>query len=1326
MSNAQQAVAPMDKISGSNTKTVSDKNGNNTAGWTQNPYDYKVYVQNMGECDKAVKNETVLYGVQMGFTNAFFTNHSVIFRYMETAPIEKGKDPDQSGAPKRTLHKASIEWVNCSPNVSVEAVDQQSYYHTFDAGKNKTIKANVFKRIIYHNLYPGIDVEYTFPEDGANEKKYGIKYNIIVHPGADLSQVKLKYTGIADAHVNKNGDVIWAGELGEVTDHAPIANYQGEKGNNIAVSYNVNNDEETFFIGAYDNTKTLVIDPWTSSPAFTTTNIAWWIDYDYAGNVYAYGGVGYELVKFNPAGTKQWMYTATTLSSSGAYIGGMCVDKHSENTYLSDGWNASGSGSQIEKISTAGVLLGTDPGNSSMDEIWTLEWDPCTYNVYGTGNGTCCPDQALQVDTNMASVTVANICAPTVTAGGYHDFGSAAVDPMGGFLYTTCSQSLTNPTIFDNYLFKCPLPALAPPTYNVPIHFAVDEFSSYSFAGNITNGYRGTAVSPNWTYIYQGDTLKQCNKATGAIAAVKQISATPYTWNGIDVDFCDDIYLGNNTSVQEYNSALALTNTYAMTGTIYDVRLNTPGSLMYAGGNGFVSAVTITPPPHVITKTRTDASGCSGCNGTASAALTLCGTPVAPANLTYSWSNGATTSSITALCPGTYTVTITMGIACTYSHNTYTDTVLITKTAGGGGVNLSTTQTNVSCSGGSNGSANVTVTSGIAPFTYLWSGGQTTSTLTGLSPGTYTITVTDSGGCTGTQTITITAPTPILITTSGTPSSCGSSTGTASANVSGGTNPYKYLWNNGATTSNITALAPGIYTINITDSNGCTGQDTITITAPGAPTITPSQTNVICYGGNSGNATVTVTGGSPPYTYSWSGGQTSSTINGLAAGTYSCAVKDASGCIITVTFIITQPSQLRDSVINATNPKCNGDKNGSIVIGTKGGANPLTYSWSNGTTNQNDTGLAAGAYTLTITDSNGCVSKINATLTQPTPVVVTTKGDSICGGLSTTLTGTGSGGTGPYTYMWNGVFPNQNYTVSPAGTTIYTVVATDAHGCSSLPANATVTVNPSPTVAFVADTLNGCSPQCIKFTDLTTITAGKLISWTWTFGDGGTDTNQNPNHCFTKPGVYSIGLTVTSNNGCKSTLNVPNLINIYSHPSANFVGSPQPANIMQPFIQFTDKSTDAYGIISWFWTFGDATDSTSSIENPGHTYQDTGTFCPTLIVTNIHQCTDSVEHCIVIDPLFTLYIPNAFTPNGDNRDDIFLPKGIYVCTFEMWIFDRWGMELFHTTDINQGWNGHVGSSSNMCQEDTYVYMINATDCEKHNKHSYVGRVSLIK
>jgi gliding motility-associated-like protein len=265
-----------------------------------------------------------------------------------------------------------------------------------------------------------------------------------------------------------------------------------------------------------------------------------------------------------------------------------------------------------------------------------------------------------------------------------------------------------------------------------------------------------------------------------------------------------------------------------------------------------------------------------------------------------------------------------------------------------------------------------------------------------------------------------------------------------------------------------------------------------------------------------------------------------------------------------------------------------------------------------------------------------------------------------------------------------------------------------------------------PVVLFKADTLNGCSPLCVNFADMTTIPSGTLSTWAWTFGDDSTSNKQNPNHCYTNPGIYSVGLTVTSDSGCTANLNVANMINVYSHPVAAFTASPQPATILEPTVQFTDKSTDNYGIVSWQWVFNDPADGTSTLENPAYTYTDTGTYCAQLVVINKFGCTDTITQCEIIQPFFTLYIPNAFTPNGDGLNDIFQVKGNFICGFQMYIFDRWGMQLYYTEDINKGWDGTVNGGSNIVQEDSYVYLINAIDCISHAKHQYLGKITVVK
>jgi gliding motility-associated-like protein len=257
----------------------------------------------------------------------------------------------------------------------------------------------------------------------------------------------------------------------------------------------------------------------------------------------------------------------------------------------------------------------------------------------------------------------------------------------------------------------------------------------------------------------------------------------------------------------------------------------------------------------------------------------------------------------------------------------------------------------------------------------------------------------------------------------------------------------------------------------------------------------------------------------------------------------------------------------------------------------------------------------------------------------------------------------------------------------------------------------------------MADTLKGCAPVCVQFTDTSKIGGGKITGWSWNFGDGGTDNVQNPNHCYNTPGVYTVILTVTSDSGCTSTLTINNMISIYSKPKADFILSPQPTTIMAPTIYFTDKSTDINGITTWLWTFGDLTDSISAIRNPVHTYGDTGTYCATLRVANAHGCSDSITQCLVIDPQYTLYIPDAFTPNSNGLNDVFMAKGEALKSFDMYVFDRWGLLLFHSSDINKGWNGKYGKHD--CQEDTYVYLINIHD-NYDKKHSYIGKVTLLK
>jgi len=399
---------------------------------------------------------------------------------------------------------------------------------------------------------------------------------------------------------------------------------------------------------------------------------------------------------------------------------------------------------------------------------------------------------------------------------------------------------------------------------------------------------------------------------------------------------------------------------------------------------------------------------------------------------------------------------------------------------------------------------------------------------------------------------------------------------------------------------------------------------------------------------------------------------------------------------------------------------------GSITIHPAGGTTPYTYLWKPGNqTTDSVTGLSAGTYTVIITGANGCSTDtlydtVFASTGFFSSINTTTNNQKICAGSSVILSATATNIKTPLTWQ-PGALSGVTVIVTPTVTTTYTVTATNA--CGTADTTVTIEVNPLPSPAFNAGILSGCSPLCIQFYNLTTISSGKIITYNWNFGNGDSSSNQNPAYCYKTPGIYSVKITATSDSSCSSTLTKQNYITVYTNPVANFTATPQPTTILNPTIQFTDNSTDAYGIAQWNWGFGDASDSNSQNQNTSHTYHDTGTYCADLMVMNIYGCIDSATNCLVIAPLFTLYIPSAFSPNGDGLNDIFEAKGDYIKSFEIYIFDRWGVEVFHSTDIANGWNGEFKNKS--CQEDAYVYVITVYDSE-NTKHSYTGTVNLLK
>lgn len=478
----------------------------------------------------------------------------------------------------------------------------------------------------------------------------------------------------------------------------------------------------------------------------------------------------------------------------------------------------------------------------------------------------------------------------------------------------------------------------------------------------------------------------------------------------------------------------------------------------------------------VATTSKTDVS-CNGGN-TGSATVIPSG---APGPYTYSWApSGGTNATATGLTAGNYSVTITASNGCSIVKS-----FIITQPAA---LAVTPSQTNVACNGASTGTAEVTVTGGTGPYSYNWSpSGGTAAAATGLSAGTYTVTIEDANLCQTTQNFTITEPTALSATFVSTNLSCSDgSNGSATVTASGGTGTYTYSWSpRGGTAATATGLTAGTYTVSITDANNCLLTEQVTITAPAAivANIT-SQTDVACNGTSTGSATLSVTGGTGPYTYAWSPfGGTAATATGLSAGRYTVTITDANNCSTTKPVIIDQPATALSAITSKVDVSTNGASTGAATVSPSGGTPGYTYAWlpsgGNGPTASN---LAAGSYTVTVTDAYGCITTESVQILQPPALTDFEALTKVYGSAAFTLTEPTSASSGNFSYTSSNTavatISGNTVTILKPGTTTITATQAASGNYSSGTTTAVLTIDPKP----IAVSLNA-SPLITKVFD---------------------------------------------------------------------------------------------------------------------------------------------------------------------------------------------------------------------------------------------------
>jgi gliding motility-associated-like protein len=570
----------------------------------------------------------------------------------------------------------------------------------------------------------------------------------------------------------------------------------------------------------------------------------------------------------------------------------------------------------------------------------------------------------------------------------------------------------------------------------------------------------------------------------------------------------------------------------------------------------------------------------------------------------------------------------------------------------------------------------------------------------------------------------------------------GMNDGQATATPLGAASPYNYTWNgpggyvnttNGVAGANtITNLsASGVYTVSLTDNLNCLTTATVTVNVGAGTLPVPANTGPYCEG-----ATINLSVGAGFVDWDWTGpggyvqnnmqNPTIGSSTPAMTGLYTVIVTNAGGCTGTATTNVTV-NALPIAVANNTGPYCPG---ALISLSSGGGVDydwtgPLAYNQPN-TQNPNIPGASmgmGGIYTVTVTTAANCSATATTTVVvnAGVPAVANNTGP-YCTGSAINLTTP----NGAIDYDWIG--PNgyvQNNTQNPIipGAALamagdYTVTVTYAGGCTST-GTTTVAVYNSPTAQFTGNPLNGCAPMCVDLTDQSLGNGGIINNWLWNIQGQIPIASQNPNVCFNSAGAYDVTLTVTTTNGCSATLTIPDYINVSPVPVASFIYTPQTIMELHPDVTFASNSI---GATSWLWDFGDG--AFSNTENPIHPYADTGIFCITLLVTNNAGCADTTVGCLYIQPEYSLYIPNAFTVNGDGLNEMWQLYGRGVTKLEVRIFDRWGEEIYFFDDLEKGWPGTKQNGS-VCKQDVYVFRVVATD-PSNNEHTILGRVTLLK
>lgn len=955
--------------------------------------------------------------------------------------------------------------------------------------------------------------------------------------------------------------------------------------------------------------------------------------------------------------------------------------------YAAFSLSLSGTGPSCNGFNNGLITATTTGGSSPYSAVWNNSVTQTTLSVTGLNAGSY-----------NVTVTDANGCT---SSDNYSLSEPSAISLSLSSTQSNCGQAngavavtTSGGTGSWTYLWDDPGPStsdtangLSAGSYNVTVTDANGCIQTGSTT--VSNQGGGTAsITANNMVLCHGDSI---GDATVTMAG----GSTPYS------------YAWNTTPVQTNPLATGLSaGIYIATVT------DAIGCIDTAG-------IIITEPP--VLSANITASNNITCNNACDGSATVTSSGGSGSH-TYLWSDGQSTTTASTLCDGMYGITVTDGNNCANQDTiTLSEPSALTSTAA---------LTHIVCNGDGNGAIDLTSSGGIPGYTYNWMPGALTSEdLTGIAGGTFAVTVTDNNGCTDTLSAIINEPTALGIITSSLDASCGGSDGQAGVIISGGISPYTYLWNDpgGQSTPTAISLTSQSYTVTITDANGCIDSTNIYVSEVNGPVIDSiNSTDITCFGDNNGTASVYASGGFLPYVFTWDDplNQSSANASNLPGGTWNVTLTDQAGCDTISSVTIYESSGMALS-INGTASICFGQST-SFTASANGGAMPYTYVWDNGLppdTAQSLSPLTSTTFTLTLTDSSGCSIQDSISVNVSLPINVNVSDTNVCQGNMVELSTIPSQGNGgPYSYLWlDDGSTGDSLVVSPSDTMVYLLQISD--GCSdSVVVSITVNANPNPTADFTAL----CFPDSfsLQFYDSTTIANDVITSWSWDFGDNQTSSSPQPNHAYGSTNTYDVSLAVISSGGCADTITKT----ITSPPTAGFGMSTHSTSTSNPAVFFVDSSSVSAS--SWLWNFDDPASNASNLDmntNTSHVFNNPGDYNILLTVMDANGCMDTALQHLEVISAYSIFVPNAFTPDGNGLNDHFIPEGVLTDnqSFEMLIFNRWGDLIFSTDNLNNPWMGTGNGGKDLVPVGVYVWVINTMDANS-KRHQYRGHVTIIK